>query len=211
MWLGSIKKEGIFIMSLICTCQNIESCPALGSGTTCFPWCDHLQEGPKATPGNLAFLRELMPKGTKIVLDQMVNDPYPVPNGTIGMVDHIDDAGQIHCRWATGSGLAVIPGVDHFHILTENTENQPVGTQPDRIFTHDETTQIVEMFESLLEEHNIVIPSPEDDQRDPDNAASLYGSTYSDLHDRIEEALLNILKRHSDGADVVAYEYSGTM
>jgi hypothetical protein len=32
---------------------------------------------------------------------------------------HVDDAGQIHVRWDTGSGLAVIPGVDEFRHLTQ--------------------------------------------------------------------------------------------
>lgn len=70
------------------------------------------------TKETLKFLRTLLPKGTKIVLDHMTNDPYPVPDGTIGVVDHIDDSGQIHCRWETGSSLAVIPGVDQFHVFT---------------------------------------------------------------------------------------------
>lgn len=78
----------------------------------------------KITTETLEFLRALPPKGTKIMLDHMANDPYPVPDGTIGVVDHIDDAGTIHCRWANGSGLAVIPGVDCFHVLSDHAEQQ---------------------------------------------------------------------------------------
>lgn len=48
-----------------------------------------------------------------------MDDPHPVPDGTRGTVNHIDDAGQIHVRWDTGSGLALVPGVDKFRHLTE--------------------------------------------------------------------------------------------
>ena len=44
-------------------------------------------------------LREQFPKGTKVKCIHM-NDPYhPVPSGTIGEVDHVDDGGTIHTRW----------------------------------------------------------------------------------------------------------------
>lgn len=48
-----------------------------------------------------------------------MDDPHPVSDGTRGTVNHIDDAGQIHVRWDTGSGLALVPGVDKFRHLTE--------------------------------------------------------------------------------------------
>lgn len=76
------------------------------------------------TKETLEFLRTLLPNGTKIVLDHMANDPYPVPDGTIGVVKHIDDLGQIHCSWANGSSLAVIPGVDSFHVLNNQAEQK---------------------------------------------------------------------------------------
>ena len=49
------------------------------------------------------------------------------------------------------------------------------------IYTHDEAMLIVEMFEDILSEYNIHIPSPEDDEREPDNMVGLYGYTYSDV------------------------------
>ena len=56
-------------------------------------------------------------KGTKIRLIKM-DDPYhPVPSGTIGVVDCIDDMNQIHMNWETGSSLALIPNVDEFEII----------------------------------------------------------------------------------------------
>ena len=53
------------------------------------------------------------PEGTKIKLIAM-DDTQAQPPGTIGTVVCVDDAGSIHVRWETGSGLAVIPGVDSF-------------------------------------------------------------------------------------------------
>ena len=56
---------------------------------------------------------ERYPKGTRLKLISM-EDPHGVPMGTVGEVDFIDDAGQIHMKWETGSWLALIPGVDQF-------------------------------------------------------------------------------------------------
>lgn len=54
------------------------------------------------------------PPGTRISLVRM-HDPYaPVPPGTLGTVDAVDDIGQIHMKWDNGRALALIPGVDSF-------------------------------------------------------------------------------------------------
>lgn len=53
--------------------------------------------------------------GKQITLIRM-NDPYPVPDGTKGIVTHIDDEAQIHVKWDTGSTLAVIPDEDEYTI-----------------------------------------------------------------------------------------------
>ncbi len=52
--------------------------------------------------------RQEWPKGTKVRLDFM-DDPQAPPKGMEGVVDGVDDAGQIMVRWSTGSGLRVIP------------------------------------------------------------------------------------------------------
>lgn len=65
------------------------------------------------TDRELERLKVRYPKGTKLELVAM-EDPYGVPEGTIGEVDFIDDAGQIHMNWQTGSHLALLPGVDSF-------------------------------------------------------------------------------------------------
>ena len=58
-------------------------------------------------------LRQEYPKGTRLKLISM-EDPQGVPEGTVGEVELVDDIGQIHVRWETGSGLALIPEVDRF-------------------------------------------------------------------------------------------------
>lgn len=84
------------------------------------------------------------------------------------------------------------------------------------IYTRDEAARIVEMFENILVGHEISIPSPEDDERDPDDDLGLYGSVYSYLLDSVENALVRIIIRrgpHGDHIkdlnDVITGEFSG--
>lgn len=64
-------------------------------------------------------IREMYPPGTRLVLHHM-EDPFaPVPPGTRGTVDCVDDQAQIHMQWDNGRRLAIIPGVDSFRKLTE--------------------------------------------------------------------------------------------
>ena len=66
--------------------------------------------------------RELYPEGTLIQLDHM-EDPYPVPAGTVGEVVAVDDGGNVQVRWQNGRTLAVIPEADQFHVVeNEQTE-----------------------------------------------------------------------------------------
>lgn len=77
------------------------------------------------------------------------------------------------------------------------------------VYTHDEAGKIIELFESLLIDNDVIIPSPEDDEKEEDNEAALYGSTYSDLMDEIEYILIDIVERIKDGAGYIPNEYSG--
>lgn len=54
------------------------------------------------------------------------------------------------------------------------------------IYTRDEAARIIEMFEDILVANGISVPSPEDNDRDPDDKLGLYGSVYSDLLDKVE-------------------------
>lgn len=71
------------------------------------------------------------------------------------------------------------------------------------IYTRDEAARIVEMFENILVENEISIPSPEDDERDPDDKLGLYGSVYSDLLDGVENILIGIIIRRGPHGDNV--------
>ena len=46
-----------------------------------------------------------------------MEDPYAVPSGTKGIVDHVDDIGTIHVNWENGSSLGLIVGEDQFKVI----------------------------------------------------------------------------------------------
>lgn len=71
------------------------------------------------------------------------------------------------------------------------------------IYIRNETADILEMFDDVLVDNGIKVPSPEDDERGEDNGAALYGSVYYDLYDRVEYALLDIIKKVKAGEEVI--------
>ena len=77
------------------------------------------------------------------------------------------------------------------------------------VYTHDEAAAILEQFEKVLDQYGIRVPSPEDDEREDDNGACLYGSVYSDLLDDVEDLLLDMLKRYRSSGKVVPGVFSG--
>jgi len=55
--------------------------------------------------------------GRKIQLIH-TSDPYTLlQSGSLGVIDHIDDAGTIFAKWEDGSTLGLIPTVDQFRII----------------------------------------------------------------------------------------------
>lgn len=76
------------------------------------------------------------PIGTRLELISM-DDPYaPVPSGTRGTVQYVDDMGQIGMKWDNGRSLSLIPGEDSFRRLTaeelaEEQESQDDGMDED--------------------------------------------------------------------------------
>ena len=68
------------------------------------------------------FIQEQYPPGTRIRLNSM-HDPYaPYLPGTEGVVDVVDDDGQLHMKWDNGRTLALIPGEDSFTVLPPKLE-----------------------------------------------------------------------------------------
>ena len=68
------------------------------------------------------FIQEQYPPGTRIRLNSM-NDPYsPVPAGMEGIVDLVDDEGQIQMTWNNGRTLPLVPGEDSFTVLPPKLE-----------------------------------------------------------------------------------------
>ncbi len=77
------------------------------------------------SPGkvNVAQVRETYPVGTRIRLEYMPEDPDPIPYGTQGVVEGVDDAGQLLMKWDNGSTLSLIPGVDQFGVVKVSFED----------------------------------------------------------------------------------------
>ena len=73
------------------------------------------------------LLMMLVKKGMRIKLINMNDEnaaeykaePAVIAPGSLGTVDFVDDANQIHVRWDFGSSLAVIPECDEFEIVTK--------------------------------------------------------------------------------------------
>ena len=69
----------------------------------------------------LERLRKEYPSGTRVELIRL-DDPYrKIPSGTIGTVEFVDDAGQLHTVWDGHGSLAMIYGVDEWRKV-ENDE-----------------------------------------------------------------------------------------
>ncbi len=63
--------------------------------------------------------RTMYPKGTRIELTHMGNDPRPIPDGTRGTVEAVDDIGTLHCKFDNGRSLGIVPGEDSFRRLSQ--------------------------------------------------------------------------------------------
>ena len=69
------------------------------------------------SPKEVERIKKMYPKGTRIQIERM-NDPYhPIERGTKGTVDHVDDAGTLHCIFDNGRSLGVVTDADIFHVI----------------------------------------------------------------------------------------------
>ena len=64
-------------------------------------------------------MKQTYPPGTRIQLDHMEDPWAPVPPGTRGTVQFVDDIGQIGMKWDNGRTLSLVPGEDSFRKLTD--------------------------------------------------------------------------------------------
>ena len=69
----------------------------------------------------IELTRQRYPLGTRLELVQMNGDPKPVPPGTRGTVVDVDGIGQLVMKWDNGRTLSLVPGVDQFCKLPEQT------------------------------------------------------------------------------------------
>ena len=67
------------------------------------------------------IIKQRYKSGMVVQLDYM-DDIHAPAVGTKGIIDYVDDAGQINVNWENGSGLALIPQEDRFHIVKSNKE-----------------------------------------------------------------------------------------
>lgn len=70
------------------------------------------------------YYKKNYPKGTRVQLDRMGNDPMPVESGTRGTVVSVDDMGTLHCEFDNGRCLGICPEVDSFHKISGQEEAQ---------------------------------------------------------------------------------------
>jgi hypothetical protein len=59
--------------------------------------------------------------GRRIVCVEMTDPLYPIPSGTKGTVRLVDGIGQIHVNWDNGRTLPIIPEMDRYRLIEEDT------------------------------------------------------------------------------------------
>jgi len=67
-------------------------------------------------------IKDQYPPGTRLRLNHMADPWAPVPDGTEGTVDMVDDIGQLHMKWDNGRTLALTPGEDSFSVIPQKQE-----------------------------------------------------------------------------------------
>jgi len=90
-----------------------------------------------------------------------------------------------------------------------NGNGSIVSRRKEVIYAHDEAARIVELFEDVLVNNGVKIPSDDDSQRGEDNDAALYGNVYSDLLDEVEGMICRLFSKKEE-AGVIPDVFGGT-
>ena len=77
------------------------------------------------TRAEVERIKAQYPEGTRICCDYMQDDPNPIPSGTAGKVQYVDDIGTLHCAFDNGRQLGLVPGVDSFHVVQQTEDEEP--------------------------------------------------------------------------------------
>lgn len=85
-------------------------------------------------------LKKDYPKGTRIVLLDMGDDPRPIESGTRGTVRFVDDMAMVHCDFDNGRYFALVYGEDRYRKLTE----QEIKEENNAICTEETTDDIID-------------------------------------------------------------------
>ncbi len=80
---------------------------------------------------NVNQIKQDYPKGTRILLIQMNDEPRPIGPNTCGTVYHVDDLGTIHCHFDNGRSLGVLMGKDEFRKLTREEIEKEMNLKTD--------------------------------------------------------------------------------
>ena len=83
-------------------------------------------------PWQIEQIRQTYAPGTRIELQHM-EDPQPVPDGTLGSVAYVDDAGTIHMKWDNGRTLGLVPGEDQFRKQTAQELQEEAAVQQEPV------------------------------------------------------------------------------
>lgn len=86
-------------------------------------------------------LKENYPRGTRIMLLSMGDDPRPIESGTRGTVRFVDDMATVHCDFDNGRSLGLAYGEDRYRKLTE----QELAEENSNICEEETTGQIMGM------------------------------------------------------------------
>ncbi len=77
-------------------------------------------------------IRSMFPTGMRIELVSMHDEPYPLPKGSKGTVQGVDDSGTVLMKWDCGRSLSLIWDKDVFRKI--GMENAPVAERYPLLF-----------------------------------------------------------------------------